>query len=360
MKRIVAASALSLLALSIIPISGHAGIFSLNKSNQTQQSSISQDTNLPRISHIGNVSTPVSNVGKQSEIEIYSPINPVNIQYGMYFNEAMRAILPEGWYLAYASTEPFTAPERIDFVHGEPWTEVLNDVGMRYGYQFTLDWKAKVATLSIVEPLTASNDFTYWIKKAVQAKKGQVSTEATKRVAQPDAKSLSNTPVAVKAPESVSSVKTKTVASVAPTQPMPHTPSPTATAGSSKVVTVPTISPAVPKASPATILQAPASVTPAKPAVDLNTWSISPADRTIREALIKWKEKAGWTFEVEHWAVDRDVPISASAVFKGEFKDAVRSLVSATELGDTPLQPCFYSNKVLRVIHFNEVCDGAK
>jgi len=35
----------------------------------------------------------------------------------------------------------------------------------------------------------------------------------------------------------------------------------------------------------------------------------------------------------------------------------VRGLLSSTDLTDFPVQPCFYSNNVLRVVTRAEVCD---
>jgi hypothetical protein len=65
---------------------------------------------------------------------------------------------------------------------------------------------------------------------------------------------------------------------------------------------------------------------------------------------------AGWTFQPQHWAVDVDIPLSATAEFSGDFKSAVRDLLGATELAEKPLQPCFYGNKVLRVVPLAQSC----
>ncbi|MHB0818488.1 PFGI-1 class ICE element type IV pilus protein PilL2 [Stutzerimonas stutzeri] len=87
------------------------------------------------------------------------------------------------------------------------------------------------------------------------------------------------------------------------------------------------------------------------------TWSITIADKTLREALSRWAKKAQWTFEPEHWAVAVDIPLTANATVRGDFKSAVQQIVSTTELSTTPLQPCFYSNKVVRIVPYNEMCD---
>lgn len=86
-------------------------------------------------------------------------------------------------------------------------------------------------------------------------------------------------------------------------------------------------------------------------------FAAGPDDGTLRGALARWSRLAGWTFEPEHWAVDVDVPLGASADFPSPFIEAVQALVAATELSERPLQPCFYSNRVLRVVPYAQACD---
>lgn len=86
-------------------------------------------------------------------------------------------------------------------------------------------------------------------------------------------------------------------------------------------------------------------------------FEVSPRDATLRGALARWASTAGWTFDAEHWAVDADIPIVGSARFEALFKPAVQQLVAATELADRPLQPCFYSNQVLRIVPYAQSCD---
>ncbi|ABM39514.1 toxin co-regulated pilus biosynthesis Q family protein [Polaromonas naphthalenivorans] len=82
----------------------------------------------------------------------------------------------------------------------------------------------------------------------------------------------------------------------------------------------------------------------------------TPADANLRKALVRWTKMIGWTFEPEHWTLDRDIPIAGSASLGSDFKMATRLLLSSTEMTDLPAQPCFYSNNVLRVIPLNELC----
>lgn len=89
-------------------------------------------------------------------------------------------------------------------------------------------------------------------------------------------------------------------------------------------------------------------------------FEVDPTDGNIRQALNRWARMAGWAFNVEHWAVNVDVPIVGSATFDSEFKPAVQALLASTELGDRPLRPCFYSNKVVRVVPYAQVCDRTR
>src|SRR5699024_7433863 len=83
-------------------------------------------------------------------------------------------------------------------------------------------------------------------------------------------------------------------------------------------------------------------------------------DATLRHALQRWARQAGWTFAPEHWAVDVDIPVSAEADFGTAFESAVQSLLAATELSDRPVQPCFYTNQVVRVVPFTQACDRGR
>lgn len=89
----------------------------------------------------------------------------------------------------------------------------------------------------------------------------------------------------------------------------------------------------------------------------IGRYAVSPADHTMRQALERWAMRAGWVFSAEHWAVDVDIPLVGEASFESDFKSAVRELLAATEMGDRPLQPCFYSNRVLRVVPYAQACD---
>jgi hypothetical protein len=111
------------------------------------------------------------------------------------------------------------------------------------------------------------------------------------------------------------------------------------------------------------VATAPAPVNVAKPMPPLpkppQAWAVSPQDKTIRETLAKWAAKEGWTFNPigrQHWTVAEDFDVVASDTMYGSFVDVVQQLIGSTELTKTPLQPCFYSNHVVRVIYINEQC----
>lgn len=103
----------------------------------------------------------------------------------------------------------------------------------------------------------------------------------------------------------------------------------------------------------------PTAATPANSIAVVPEWHVSPLDQNFRLALRRWATAADWTFGSgsEFWGVPVDIPITAAATFTGAFEEAVRDLVGATELGEHPLQPCFYSNRVLRVVPISHACD---
>lgn len=98
-------------------------------------------------------------------------------------------------------------------------------------------------------------------------------------------------------------------------------------------------------------LAAPASVRPSA------AFDAASSDPTMRAVLTRWAKLAGWSFDAQHWTVDVDIPLAGTASFGSDFKSAVRDLLASTELSTRPLQPCFYSNQVLRVVPLAEACN---
>lgn len=95
----------------------------------------------------------------------------------------------------------------------------------------------------------------------------------------------------------------------------------------------------------------------ATPAAQAIAFTVSREDHTVREVLARWSKGAGWSNEPEDWTVNFDLPINASANLGTDYKAAVRGLLDSTSLTNLPLQPCFYSNQVMRVVPKAELCD---
>lgn len=90
-------------------------------------------------------------------------------------------------------------------------------------------------------------------------------------------------------------------------------------------------------------------------------FSVRLQDGNFRKVLKRWSSLNGWTFNDDHWKLSRDIPVSAEAPSLGsDFKYAVRGLMRASEMTKSPGRPCFYSNKVLRIVPVNEQCDRLK
>jgi len=125
--------------------------------------------------------------------------------------------------------------------------------------------------------------------------------------------------------------------------------------------------PSAPSSHPVAASPSPAAATSAATSTETSTetststasvhFRATPADANIRRALVRWAKAAQWTFEPEHWTPDVDIPLAGSADFPPDFRQAVRQLLAATELSERPLQPCFYSNRVLRVVPLAQACD---
>lgn len=92
----------------------------------------------------------------------------------------------------------------------------------------------------------------------------------------------------------------------------------------------------------------------------IGSWSVRFSDGTIRQALARWADEAGWSFNNSHYDLSVDIPITAEAtlVQQGTFKQAVQALVEAVALSEHPMRACFYQNDVLRIIGYNGSCNS--
>ena len=106
--------------------------------------------------------------------------------------------------------------------------------------------------------------------------------------------------------------------------------------------------------------QPPEEVVPVEPPVIKRTWHISPSDGTVRQALTRWAVAENWTFGAEQWELNFDLPIEAQAEFQAEsFQQATQALSQAIAMTESPVRPCFYANRVLRMIPFTRSCNRA-
>lgn len=86
-------------------------------------------------------------------------------------------------------------------------------------------------------------------------------------------------------------------------------------------------------------------------------WSVSTSDTNFRQLLDHWTQQEGWKLV---WGYGQDVPIVGDDTFTGDFRFAARRALASTELTDTPIKPCFYSNHTMRVVSFTTQCDPTR
>ncbi|WP_083447287.1 toxin co-regulated pilus biosynthesis Q family protein [Achromobacter spanius] len=87
-------------------------------------------------------------------------------------------------------------------------------------------------------------------------------------------------------------------------------------------------------------------------------WRISPQDGTVRQALARWASDANWTFGPDQWELNFDIPIQAPAEFEvASFREATQALSQAVAMSESPIRPCFYGNRVLRMVPFTRSCN---
>ncbi|RKT10656.1 toxin co-regulated pilus biosynthesis protein Q [Paraburkholderia sp. RAU2J] len=77
------------------------------------------------------------------------------------------------------------------------------------------------------------------------------------------------------------------------------------------------------------------------------TFSVSPSDRNLRNALDRWLQTQGWQLA---WKVDDDLPIEFNATFTGDFTSVLVQVMKATNHMRVPTRICRHSNNVIRVV----------
>lgn len=104
-----------------------------------------------------------------------------------------------------------------------------------------------------------------------------------------------------------------------------------------------------PPAPPATVSN---ELTPGQPPQEdpqnVLGWALTESDRTLKGALERWANTAGWRL---FWELGVDYRIDAQATVKGSFEEAVAAVMKNMEHADVPPKAIFYrGNGVLRVV----------
>jgi hypothetical protein len=77
-------------------------------------------------------------------------------------------------------------------------------------------------------------------------------------------------------------------------------------------------------------------------------WVLSERDKTLKGALDRWAQAAGWRLV---WELGVDYRIDAAASIEGTFESAITEVIKNMEHADVPPKAIFYrGNQVLRVV----------
>ncbi|WP_250508187.1 MULTISPECIES: toxin co-regulated pilus biosynthesis Q family protein [unclassified Caballeronia] len=79
----------------------------------------------------------------------------------------------------------------------------------------------------------------------------------------------------------------------------------------------------------------------------LLSFSITPQDINMRNALDRWLQQQGWQLA---WKIDDDLPLEFNATFSGDFKSVLTQVMQATNHMRTPTRVCKHTNNVIRVV----------
>jgi len=77
------------------------------------------------------------------------------------------------------------------------------------------------------------------------------------------------------------------------------------------------------------------------------TFSVSPQDVNLRNALDRWLQTQGWQLA---WKVDDDLPLEFNATFSGDFTSVLVQVMKATNHMRVPTRVCRHTNNVIRVV----------
>lgn len=101
--------------------------------------------------------------------------------------------------------------------------------------------------------------------------------------------------------------------------------------------------------------------TTASPPATAFEWTVSASDQNLRKLLKRWTgvDAPGHDWTVI-WDVEKDIPIETSDLITADFKTAVRHVLASTQFSDITLQPCFYTNNVVRVVRKTTKCNPSE
>lgn len=328
-----------LLALSSAPVMASFSIHSAPKNDHLGSFSPKQEEGHGAFRHSDAGNVPRQARYEQAELVLdlaYTPVshrgNGVATQAEGFaddvpFASGMSMIIPRGWHL-YRDKDLNNreVPQRISFDGGRDWPEVLRDLGQRHTLHFHIDWYDHTVMMSKGRPLPDMPSGRLRVIAEPEPTKAELARTDSKSADSASATGAASTGSDVDSTAGTAVGDGAAVASAVADG--------TVATDDKSVASLPTPPPAP-------------------------TWHVQVSDQTYREAIARWAGTSGWTFEPEHWTVPVDIPLTAAATFRGDFKSAVQSLVSTTELSETPLQPCFYSNQVVRIVPYNEMCDRA-
>jgi hypothetical protein len=77
------------------------------------------------------------------------------------------------------------------------------------------------------------------------------------------------------------------------------------------------------------------------------SFTITPQDTNLRNALDRWLQTQGWQLA---WKIDDDLPVEFNATFTGDFRSVLTQVMQATDHMRTPARVCRHTNNVVRVI----------
>ncbi|MCX8566927.1 MAG: Conjugal transfer protein [Glomeribacter sp. 1016415] len=83
-------------------------------------------------------------------------------------------------------------------------------------------------------------------------------------------------------------------------------------------------------------------------------WQVKRSDENLRQLLTRWAQIENWHLV---WDVNQDIPIQAEDQSHSNFKEAVRRVLGSTALTEYQIKPCFYANRVVRVVRKTTVCN---